>query len=203
MSHPGDVVKLTVFREGKDTEVEVEVQKLDNHRRICPIHVYDIKPTYYVWAGLVFTHLTLPLLRHEFGSVSSGPPIMCHKAFYSKPENPDERIVIIPTILDHPINISYENSHKWVMVKSVNGEKVTNCKHVMDIIEASKEEYIRIDCAETGPIVMKKELAEKANKEIMRTHSVYSLKSEDLGGKFPGLGKDEDSKEEEPAGLEA
>merc|ERR1711933_101887 len=37
-----------------------------------------------------------------------------------------------------------------------------------------------------------------------RTHSVYSLKSEDLGGKFPGLGKDEDSKaEEEPEGLEA
>merc|ERR1712176_1191006 len=54
-----------------------------------------------------------------------------------------------------------------------------------------------------GPIVMKKELADKANKEIMRPHSVYSLKSEDLGGKFPGLGKDEDSKdEEESAGLE-
>lgn len=183
-------------------DVEVEVQKLDNHQLVCPIHAYDIKPTYYVWAGLVFTHLTLPLLRHEFGSISRGPPIMCHKAFYSKPEKSEERIVIIPTILDHPINISYETSHKWSMVEKVNGVKVTNCKQVMDIIDNAKTPYIRIDCVETGPIVMKKELADKANKEIMRTHSVYSLKSEDLGGKFPSLGG-EDEKEEEPAGLEA
>merc|ERR1719461_2786575 len=203
MSHPGDVVKLTVYREGKRQEIEVEVQKLDNHRRICPVHVYDIKPTFYVWAGLVFTHLTLPLLRHEFGGIASGPPLMNHRAFYSKPDDKDERIVIIPTILDHPINISYENSHKWVMVKSVNGVKVTNCKQVMDIIEKATTKFIRIDCVETGPIVMKKELAEKANKEIMRTHSVYSLKSEDLGGKFPGLGADDTKEDEEPAGLEA
>merc|ERR1711978_740413 len=73
---------------------------------------------------------------------------------------------------------------------------------VMDIIEKATTKFIRIDCVETGPIVMKKELAEKANKEIMRTHSVYSLKSEDLGGKFPGLGKEE-KEEEEPEGLEA
>jgi len=78
------------------------------------------------------------------------------------------------------------------MVKSVNGVKVKNAKHVMELIENAKTDHVRVDCLENGPIVLRKDLAEAANKEIMRTHSVFSLKSRDLGGELPG----DDAKEE-------
>merc|ERR1712083_755879 len=143
-------------------------------------------------------HLTRPLLQHEFGSLSRAPCLLYFKSTFSRLEHPDERIVVIPTILDHPVNISYETSHKWSCVKSVNGVKVRNVKHVMELIEEAKTKHIRVDCVENGPIVLDKKLAEKANKEIMRTHSVFSLKSRDLGGELPG---EESKKEDEEVGI--
>jgi len=202
MCYPGDVVKFGVYRAEEEKEIEIEVQKLDNHALIWPLHSHDIKPTYYVWAGFVFTHYTRPLTRAARSRIARTARLL-NAAQHTDPEDPEERMVVIPTVLDHPINISYETSHKWSMVEKINGVKVKNCKSVMEIIESAETPFIRIDCVGKGPMLIEREFAEKANGEIMRTHSVYSLKSEDLGGKFPTLGGSKDDEKEEDNGFEA
>jgi len=198
LTKPGDKIQIRLFRDGAEVEVEVEASMLDNSHMKCPIHECDIKPTYFVWAGLVLMNLTKPLLRHYYGAKNLGYyQLLMYETFYSKGNTADERVVVIPTILDHPINISYENTHKWTIVEKVNGEQIRNVKHIMELIEAAETEYIRIDCKHRGPIVMTRSLADKANKEIMRSHNVFSLKSEDLGGVMPGGVKEQDEEKYE------
>jgi len=192
LAKPGEKIKIELFREGQELEVSVEVSKLDNSHRKCPIHSCDIKPTYFVWAGLVLMNLSKPLMQQYYETKKMALfHLLWHESYYSEGKTPDGRVVVIPTILDHPVNISYENTHKWAIVEKVDGEKIRNVKHAMEIIERSNTKHIRIDCKHKGPIVIRKSLADKADKEIMRSHNVFSLKSEDLGGVMPGGNRDE------------
>jgi len=187
LTKPGEKIHIRLFRDGAEVEVWVEASMLDNSNMKCPIHECDMWPTYFVWAGLVLMNLSKPLLHHYYEAKHLAYyQLLSYETFYSKGNTADERVVVIPTILDHPINISYENTHKWTIVEKVNGEQIRNVKHTMELIEAAATEYIRIDCKHRGPIVMARSLADKANKEIMRSHNVFSLKSEDLGGVMPG-----------------
>ena len=60
----GDECKVTIIRNGV---VRHEALKLENARSLVPVHLYDKLPSYYVYAGLVFTVLSRPFLHHEYG----------------------------------------------------------------------------------------------------------------------------------------
>lgn len=47
---------------------EVSVH-LRSPRRLIPVHINNAPPSYYILGGLVFTPVTVPLLRSEYGKV--------------------------------------------------------------------------------------------------------------------------------------
>jgi hypothetical protein len=50
---------------------EVSV-RLRSPRRLIPVHINNRPPSYYILGGLVFTPVTVPLLRSEYGKVLPG-----------------------------------------------------------------------------------------------------------------------------------
>ena len=56
--------KLRILHEGRVREVEVALR---GAARLVPIHINNRPPSYYIIGGLVFTPVTVPLLRSEYG----------------------------------------------------------------------------------------------------------------------------------------
>ena len=42
---------------------------LRSPRRLIPVHNNNKRPSYFIYAGLVFTPVSVPLLRSEYGKV--------------------------------------------------------------------------------------------------------------------------------------
>ena len=64
-----------------------------------PIHQFDRLPSYYIFAGLVFTPLTQPYL-HEYGDdwYNTSPRRLCMRALTAHPLKPGQQLVILSQV---------------------------------------------------------------------------------------------------------
>jgi hypothetical protein len=62
--HAGETAALTVLRDGKELEVRTA---LSAPERAVPIHINGRAPSFFLFGGLVFLTLSVPLLRAEYG----------------------------------------------------------------------------------------------------------------------------------------
>lgn len=75
-------------------------------RPLVPIHQFDILPSYYIFAGLVFTPLSQPYLQ-EYGEdwYNTSPRRLCERALSAYPTKPGQQLVILSQVkighLDH------------------------------------------------------------------------------------------------------
>lgn len=68
-------------------------------RFLVPIHQFDRLPSYFIFAGLVFTPLTQPYL-HEYGDdwYNSAPRRLCERALTGILTKPGEQLVILSQV---------------------------------------------------------------------------------------------------------
>ncbi len=59
------------------------------------------------------------------------------------------QVVILSAVLVHDINYGYQNMTNLQLLK-VNNQTVKNLKHVVEIIDNSKEDYLRFDFDENA-----------------------------------------------------
>jgi len=173
----GDRVKIKLWREGKELEIEAEVGP---RNFLVPVHAYDIRPSYFVYGGLVFTKLVQPYL-HEYGDdwYNQSPRKLSYKALYGELEKETHEVVILSHILVDEINYGYNNCTNLEVLK-FNGVKIENLRHLVELVENNKEPYTRFDLDDYGLIIMESKAAATANQRILDKHYVPSAKSQDL-----------------------
>jgi hypothetical protein len=64
-----------VWREQQHLNLEVNLVVPD---QLVPVHSHDVKPSYYIYAGLVFTPLTAAYLKSQYGAVRASSLTSCH-----------------------------------------------------------------------------------------------------------------------------
>lgn len=178
LKRPGDKAKLGVLRDGKALELEAVMRPVHN---LVPVHQYDQQPSYYVYAGLLFTPLTQPYL-HEYGEdwINSSPRKLCDIALNGLATTSHAQVVILSQVLLDDVNTGYQGFAD-LQVHSVNGTKVTNLKHLRHLIELeSTSRFVRIDLDDDRVIVLDKWEAEKANPRILERHRIPHPMSEDI-----------------------
>jgi S1-C subfamily serine protease len=57
----GDMCTLRIVRDGREVDVST---RMENAPYLVPVHLYDKDPSYFIFAGLVFTVLSRPFLYH-------------------------------------------------------------------------------------------------------------------------------------------
>ena len=168
----GEKVPVKVYRDGAVVETEIPVAKKDRRMRIW---MYDAKPDYFVYGGFVFTTVSLDYLialQAEFHD----------KVFGDKTFADDEPVAISFCFADAGIEgyIGVSGS----LVRSVNGVKVRNLRHLVELVEACKDGFVCIglDCGEEWDvkvIVDAKEMRESTVR-VMKRNLIPSDRSEDL-----------------------
>ncbi|MBI4676807.1 MAG: hypothetical protein HY748_04430 [Elusimicrobia bacterium] len=174
----GDRVELSGLREGKPFKAAVTLKR---YRDLVDDTIYDRKPTYYIFAGLVFT----PLTPNYIGQWSSEDVPTDFKVYreFGRATRTRRQAVVLAYVLPHEINAGY---HDWrgQIIESVNGSPLGDIKDVIGAFERPQGRWhvIRTDgsIAFSSAIVIDARKAQAAHQEILSRHGIPADRSADL-----------------------
>ncbi|HVE11836.1 MAG TPA: serine protease [Elusimicrobiota bacterium] len=173
----GQRVELSVVRDGRRVVVPVTLKPISE---LVKGPFYDVKPSYFVFAGLVFTPLTRNYIDNwDYREV---PTHLKYYLEYGLPTAERKEVVILGHVLPHDINAGYQD-YNGVVLESVNGRPVSSLKDVVEGLKSPKGRYhVIVFDRETdgGILVLDAEAARKANAEILAKYGLPSDRSDDL-----------------------
>ncbi len=171
----GESIIFSIWRNGNMIKQEVPLTNPKDPFNYS--NIYDEKPYYYIYGGLVFAPLTKELLKSIGGSNSFNTRQLFYYSQFAKPDNlyrdVDEFVVLI-NILPHPVN-TYSTHFKNGIVTHINGKKIRNLNDVKKIIEQRTKSYDVFTFANTDDtLILDARIADKANEEILNAYGVSS-----------------------------
>lgn len=104
---PNDDVIATVYRAGKKLDVVV---KLSVQSTLVPTQLYDRRPSYVVYCGLVFISLSQPYMSHQYGKdwVRKAPIRLCDRILYGDQRKSDQEVIVLSQVLASELTVGYE-----------------------------------------------------------------------------------------------
>ncbi|KAK2635125.1 hypothetical protein Ddye_029917 [Dipteronia dyeriana] len=179
MKKPNEKALVKVLRDGKEHEFSITLRPL---QPLVPVHQFDMLPSYYIFAGLVFIPLTQPYL-HEYGEdwYNTSPRRLCERALRELPKKAGQQFVILSQVLIDDINTGYERLAE-LQVKKVNGVEIENLKHLCQQVENCSSENLRFDLDDDRVVVLDYKKAKIATSRILKRHIIPSAMSNDLIG---------------------
>ncbi len=176
----GEKIKIEVLREGKKVEVSFPLVKTVSSLRLVNTNYGN--PSYYIFAGCVFSPLTFNYLR-EWGPrwFAEAPSTLLSKLAYNVKQFPNEEVVVLVSVLPSEVNYGYHGTRQWVVDK-VNGIKIKNMRHLVKVVEreVNSEEFVTFEDSYGEEIVFSSEKAEKSGAPLLATYQIDEDRSPEL-----------------------
>lgn len=178
--HVGEKARIVFVRDGSLREANVTLR---TSTYLVRSHMYDIKPSFFIFGGLVFTQLSYPYLSAEFGKKwdRKAPIKLCDYAFFGTPKREDEQVVVLNQVLISDVNIGYEGFAN-LKVQRVNGNEIRNLADVVRVITTNTEKFVRIDLDQNHIAFIDSKHAEESHAAILKQNNIPSHISDDLKG---------------------
>lgn len=172
MRQIGENIPVVVLRDGRKVAATIPILK-KNPRMYG--FMYDKAPDYYVFGGFVFSTLSYDFLRASRQKYDED--------VFAERKTPDDMAVVIADVLADNSVEGYLGVD-GMLVRSVNGVKVRNLRHLVDLLDNSKDEFIRIG-ADKGDkwdysIVVETAKMREALPNILETYNIPADRSKDL-----------------------
>jgi len=128
-----DKVKVKVSRAGSKLEIELD---LTVATFLVPPQLYDRRPSYVVYCGLVFTSLSQPYMLHQYGKDwgRKAPIRLCDRILYGIKEKQDQEVIILSQVLASELTAGYD-SFSNLQIYRVNGIPILNLKHLCHLLD--------------------------------------------------------------------
>lgn len=175
----GDEVEVTVLRRGKVIDTSIVLQP---YAALVPRSQYDIVPTYFIFAGLVFQPLTLDLIRTWREWWEKAPPEFLHEYYMGTRTEARQEIVVLNQVLADQINVGYEDSFNTT-VMTVNGVAPRNMSHFVELVDGAKG-VIEIRTSDRCIAAFDVDEARAANARILERYRINHDRSVDLRAKL-------------------
>jgi S1-C subfamily serine protease len=141
---------VTLVRNGKEMNLQLPVHADQ------PMVIPDLGneyPSYFIYGPLCFSKATEQFTRNFLAGSRAGrfvawlstmgSPLLARAG--DKPAFPGEELVVIPSpFFPHKVSAGYADPY-YQVVKAINGIRVKNLAHLVEILRDSKDEFIRID----------------------------------------------------------
>ncbi|NIO22184.1 MAG: hypothetical protein GTN76_16020 [Candidatus Aenigmarchaeota archaeon] len=170
--HFGERVKLRILRQEQIEEVTLVLKgKVD----IIPRYEYDLKPTYYIFGGLVFTKLTFD---YYWEKGYKSPALANH--LFSDIRTPErEEIVVLGSVLADTVNSGYHD-YKNEVVEEINGRPVSDMRDLVEKIENLDSPYLLVGLENREKIALEIERCREVNSHILEQYGIPSDRSDNL-----------------------
>ncbi len=171
----GEKLNLKIWRDKKEVKVAVPMEVYGDEANTG--NLYDAPPRYFVFAGLVFTPLTLDYVKtfgRNWRSVANSE--MIYELYYSRNETPakvrKEPVVLASTLAD-PVNADMRLASR-ALIDTINGKRIESLEDVIAAFgENSKPQHI-IKFASGTVECLDKSQAELANPKILSTYGIQA-----------------------------
>jgi S1-C subfamily serine protease len=166
----GDVISLSLLREGQPLKLEVTLTRSDETKKLVPSYTFNTAPNYLVKGGLIFQELTKPLLEAFGEEWKSRAPLNLLDPWQNpeKYEDKADRIVFLSGVIPTPATIGYERLRNLV-VKKVNGQEIRDMKSLMEAFKKGTDGLHSIEFDEENLTVQLDELATSAvDKQLLQ-----------------------------------
>ncbi|CAH8385117.1 unnamed protein product [Eruca vesicaria subsp. sativa] len=176
--YTGDSALVKILRNKEILEFKV---KLAIHKKLIPAHISGKTPSYFIVAGFVFTTVSVPYLRSEYGKEYEfdAPVKILEKHLHAMAQFVDEQLVVVSQVLVSDINIGYEEIVN-TQVLAFNGKPVKNLKCLAEMVENCEDEYMEFNLDYNQIVVLETKTAKEATLDILTTHCIPSAMSDDL-----------------------
>ncbi len=184
----GETARLGFWRAGKALEGEVRLKRFAG---LIPGPEYDKRPTYFIFAGIVFTPLSFSYLSvWDWKDVDARFKYLYDWAL---PSASRRQVVIINQVLAHDINIGYHKLN-GAAVERINGVPVGDMGDVVKAFEAPRGEFHVLELdhhagsrmesdywSDPGTrLVIRAAGAKETTLEILKRYSIPADRSADL-----------------------
>ncbi|HTB23621.1 MAG TPA: serine protease [bacterium] len=180
-----DTAKVSLWRDGAALDVTMTLKSIPD---LVPGPSYGVRPSYFVYGGLVFQVLNDDYLR-LFGA--NAPTLMRYYDERGLPSPDRKQIVFINVVLPHEVNAGYHELSQAI-VTEVNGKAISTLKDVVEAVKTPVKTkrgrflVIKIDDW-TGDsenrgseVVLDAAAVAKAQPEILNAFGIPSAMSKDL-----------------------
>ena len=168
----GEKIPVKVFRDGAVVETFIPVAK--KNRRIRG-WMYDAKPDYFVYGGFVFTTISYDYIVRSEATFHDD-------LFKEKEFDGDEAVAISFCFPDTGIE-GYIGCDKS-LVRNVNGVKVRNLRHLVEIVDSCKSGFVCFgldrDTKWDVKVVVDATEMREATVRVMKRNQIPADRSEDL-----------------------
>jgi S1-C subfamily serine protease len=175
--HVGESMPVKVYRDGKEQSFKLPLKA---PRFLVAENSYDVKPTYYLYGGLLFVPLSLDLLK-TWGSDwwQEAPPEITSIYENDICSASRSEVVVLQKVLADRVNQGYHDV-EMLVVDRVQGRDIRNLKDLIRIVESAKDEFVRFQGSGGQMIVLDRVSVETRNRGILRRYGVPFDRSENL-----------------------
>ena len=171
----GETVPLKIWRDGHDLDVALPMTTYK--REVNVGNQYDISPRYFIYAGLVFTPLSLDYLKSSGRAEDAAYKQLVYELYYHLAESPStarsEPIVLSTTLAD-PVNANLTIQSRQ-LVDKINGVRIDKLEDVARAFAQGTNTYQAIEFLPEHAIeVLDRVEAEKVGPRVLQTYNIPS-----------------------------
>jgi len=167
--HVGESMPVKVYRDGKVLSFDVPMKP---PRFLVAEDSYDVKPTYFLYGGLLFVPLSRDLLMTWGSEWWQDAPSEIVSIYENEIRSASRsEVVILQKVLADRANQGYHD-YEALIIERAQGRKIRNLKSLIKIVESSTDEFIRFQSHDGDTIVLERDNVETRNPKILQRYGV-------------------------------
>jgi len=174
-------VAFLILRKGRKVSVKFTLDRAWGNGRLVPLMRYDVRPTYYVYGGLVFCPLTLNYILTWGEDWAEDAPynLLAFLADGRLTRQGEEAVIIIKS-LPSGVNDGYED-YVNKRITEVNGKKILNLRDLIRTVEDNpKTPFVVFKTKSNKTIALDRKEAEAEQARILKTYRIAADRSSNL-----------------------
>jgi S1-C subfamily serine protease len=173
----GEVANLKVWRRGAVISC---VMPLKVPQFLVPEEAFDVRPTYFIFGGMLFVPLTKNYLKTYGDPWWQTAPKDLMLLYEEGMARPDYRqAIVLQKVLADRVNQGYHHIES-LLVKSVDGIEIGDMKELIDVIESGDGHYIEVVTFGGHRLVLDRHEAADRSEAILERFGVPRDRSTDL-----------------------
>ena len=175
--HVGETMPVKVYRDGAVLSFELPMKP---PRFLVAEDSYDVRPTYYIYGGLLFVPLSRDLLMTWGTEWWHDAPSEIVSIYENEIRTAARsEVVVLQKVLADRVNQGYHD-FEALIIHRVQGRKIRDLKELVRIVESSTDEFIHFQGHDGDMIVLERERVEKRIRSILRRYGVRVDRSKNL-----------------------
>ncbi len=175
--HVGETIQAKVWRNRRVRTVSL---LLEPPRYLVPEDRYDVRPTYYLFGGLLFVPLTRDYLRTWGGHWWAHAPHGLMERYEHGCRRRERReIVVLQKVLADEVNMGLHEVESLEIVR-VQGEPVRDLRHLINVVESTEDDYVFFEGVDRSQLALDRAAALARREFILERFGVPHDRSPDL-----------------------